>query len=224
MTTTEGKPKSGKSQPVTGRTRDLVIFADKAIFQLAKHWLALINLIWGLYVGLPLLAPVLMDAGWTLPAKVIYTVYRPACHQRPERSYFFGGPETVYSPEELAAAGVDLDPFARDIGNEQVGWKVAFCERDVAIYGAIFVSGLVYGLVRKRLKGWRMRFRYFVPFLIPMAIDGVLQLFGFYESNWVFRTITGVIFGVGAVFFAYPYLEEGFADVRRTINSKLHLE
>jgi uncharacterized membrane protein len=101
---------------------------------------------------------------------------------------------------------------------------VAFCERDVAIYGAIFISGLVYAVVRQRLKNWRMRFRYFVLFLIPMGIDGVLQLFGFYESNWLLRTITGVIFGVGAVLFAYPYLEEGFVDVRRTINSKLHLE
>jgi uncharacterized membrane protein len=224
LTITEEKQESGTSQPVTGRTRDLVILTDKAIFQLAKHWLALINLIWGLYVGLPLLAPVMMDAGWTVPANVIYTIYRPACHQRPERSYFFGGPETVYSTEELAAAGVDVDPFARAIGNEHVGWKVAFCERDVAIYGAIFVAGLGYATVRKRLKNWRMPFRYFLLFLIPMGIDGVLQLFGFYESNWLFRTITGVIFGVGAVLFAYPYLEEGFADVRRTINSKLHLE
>jgi uncharacterized membrane protein len=224
LTSTEEKPESGQSQPVTGRTRDLVIFTDKAIFKLAKHWLALINLVWGLYVGLPLLAPVFMDMGLTLPAQVIYTIYRPVCHQRPERSYFFGGPEIVYSPEELAAAGVDLDPFVRDIGNEHVGWKVAFCERDVAIYGAIFLSGLVYAVVRDRLKIRPMRFRYFVLFLIPMGIDGVLQLFGFYESNWLLRTITGAIFGVGAVFFAYPYLEDGFADVRSTINSKLHLE
>jgi uncharacterized membrane protein len=224
LTFKEEKPERGTSQPVTGRTRDLVILADKAIFQFAKHWLALINLIWGLYVGLPLLAPVMMDAGWTVPANVIYTIYRVACHQRPERSYFFGGPEIVYSPEELAAAGVDLDPFARAIGNEQVGWKVAFCERDVAIYGAIFVSGLGYALVRKRLKNWRMPFRYYLLFLVPMGVDGVVQLFGFYESNWLFRTITGVIVGVGSVLFAYPYLEEGFADVRRTINSKLHLE
>ena len=211
-------------EPVTGRTRDLVIFLDKAIFKLAKHWLAVANLFWGLYVGLPVLAPVLMDAGWTLPAKVIYTIYRPACHQRPERSYFIGGPEITYTPEELGAAGVNLDPFARDIGNETVGWKVAFCERDVAIYGAIFVAGLVYALVRRRLKGWRMPFRYFALFLIPMAIDGLLQLFGLYESTWLRRTITGAIFGVGAVFFAYPYVEEGFADIRRTLSSKLDLE
>jgi uncharacterized membrane protein len=224
LTTTDPQPRREKGQPVTGRTRDAVIFADKAIYQLAKHWLAVANFFWALYVGLPLLAPVLMDAGWTVPAKVIYTLYRPACHQRPERSYFFGGPQTVYTPDELAAAGVDLDPFVRDIGNEAVGWKVAFCERDVAIYGSILVAGLAYGLVRSRLKGYRMRFRVFALFLIPMGIDGVLQLFGFYESDWLRRSITGVIFGVGAVFFAYPHVEEGFADIRRTIENKLHLD
>ncbi len=224
MTPTESRTQNEGRQPVTGRTRDLVIFLDKAIFRLAKHWLAVANLFWGLYVGLPLLAPVLMDAGWTLPAKVIYTIYRPACHQRPERSYFIGGPEIAYTPEELQAAGVDIDPFARDIGNEKVGWKVAFCERDVAIYGAIFFTGLVYDLVRRRLRGWRMPFRYFVLFLIPMALDGLIQLFGLYESTWLRRSITGVIFGVGAVFFAYPYVEEAFADIRRTLGGKLELE
>jgi uncharacterized membrane protein len=218
------RPEMPARQPVTGRTRDLVIFADKAIFKLAKHWLALANLFWALYVGLPVLAPVLMNAGLTTPANIIYTLYRPACHQRPTRSYFVGGPEAYYSPEELAEAGVDVGPFSRDIGNETLGWKVAFCERDVAIYGSILMAGLVYGLIRRRLGTWRMRFRYFVIFLVPMGIDGTLQLFGFYESTWVMRTITGVFFGVGAVFFAYPYAEEGFGDVRKSINDKLHLE
>lgn len=211
-------------QPVTGRTRDLVVFADKAIFQFAKHWLAVINLFWGVYVGLPLLAPVFMDAGWTTPAQVIYTIYRPACHQRPERSYFYGGSQVVYSADELESAGVDVHPLSRHIGNETVGWKVAFCERDVAIYGAMFVTGLVYGLIRSRLGKWKMRFRTFLIFLVPMGIDGVLQLFGLYESNWLLRTLTGAIFGIGAVLFAYPYLEEGFGDVRKTISSKLNLE
>ena len=220
----EERPGTAQPKPVTGRTRDFVIFVDKVIFQVAKHWLALASLFWGLYVGLPLLAPVLMNAGWTMPAKAIYTIYRPACHQRPERSYFYGGPQAVYSIEELEAAGLDTNPFARAIGNEELGWKVAFCERDVAIYGSIFVAGLVYGMVRKRWGARRMRLRIFALFLVPMAIDGVLQLFGVYESNWIMRSLTGAIFGIGAVLFAYPYVEEGFADVRRTINSKLHLE
>jgi len=224
LTSTKSPPGTGEKKPVTGRTRDLVIFVDKAIFKLAKHWLLLANLLWGLYVGLPILAPVLMNAGWTVPAKAIYTIYRPACHQRPERSYFYGGPSAIYSVEELEVAGVDTNPFARAIGNEQVGWKVAFCERDVAIYGSIFLMGLVYAVFRKRLSTRRMRFRYFALFLVPMAIDGILQLFGVYESTWLMRSLTGAVFGIGAVLFAYPYVDEGFADVRRTINSKLHLE
>ncbi|MCL7452861.1 MAG: DUF2085 domain-containing protein [Anaerolineae bacterium] len=224
MTSREQRKGSSVSGPVTGRTRDLVVFLDKTIFRLAKHWLALANIFWGLYVVLPVLAPVMMDAGWTVPARVVYTIYRPACHQRPERSYFVGGERFVYTPEELAARDVDLDPFVRDIGNQTVGWKMAFCQRDVAIYGSMFLAGLAYALVRRRLKGWKMPFRYFLLLLVPMGIDGVLQLFAFYESTWVMRTITGVIFGTGAVFFAYPYLEEGFVDVRRTVNAKLHLE
>lgn len=224
MTTTPQKSQRKDRQPVTGCTRDLVIFADKTIFQFAKHWLALVNLFWGLYVGLPLLAPVLMDAGWTTPATIIYTIYRPACHQRPTRSYFFGGEQLVYTPEELATAGVDIGSLSRDIGNDTVGWKVAFCERDVAIYGSLFLGGLAFALVRRWRGNRLMPFRYYLIFLVPMGIDGTLQLFGFYESNWLARTITGVLFGIGSVLFAYPYLEEGFADVRRTINSKLHLE
>jgi uncharacterized membrane protein len=211
-------------QPVTGRTRDAVILIDKGILQLAKHWLALINLAMGLYVGLPLVAPVLMAAGWTAPAKAIYFMYRPACHQRPDRSYFFGGPRAYYTPEQLAAAGVDTDPLARDIGNPLVGWKVAFCERDVAIYGTMFLTGLLYAAWRRRRGHWLMRFRYYILFMVPMAIDGILQLLGVYESSWLLRSITGAIFGFGSVLFAYPYLDEAFADVQRTIKGNLHLE
>lgn len=217
-------------QPVTGRTRDVVIWIDKAVFRLAKHWLALANLVMALYVGLPLLAPVFMHAGWTVPAKVIYTIYRPLCHQHPDRSYFLYGPRLYYSPDELVAAGVEVGLLSRDIGNETVGWKVAICERDVAIYGSIFLGGLAYGLVRHwRARGRRrtvrfMPIRYFVLFCLPMAVDGTLQLFGVYESNWLLRTVTGSLFGLGVVFFSFPYLEAGFDDVRQSVNTKLHLE
>ncbi|HSJ59189.1 MAG TPA: hypothetical protein VLC95_18530, partial [Anaerolineae bacterium] len=97
----EQTPPRATRQPVTGRTRDFVLFADRAIWRLAVHWLFLVNLFWGLYVGLPFLAPVLMNAGLETPAKLIYLLYRPACHQRPERSYFLGGPQATYSIEEL---------------------------------------------------------------------------------------------------------------------------
>jgi uncharacterized membrane protein len=203
--------------------RDIAAMIDRTVFRLAKHWLALANLFWGLYAGLPLLAPTLMHAGWTLPAQVIYTLYRPACHQRPERSFFIGGPQAVYSLEELAAAGVDVDPLARAIGNELVGWKVAFCQRDVSIYGSVALAGLVFGLVRRWRKSWRMPLLGYLLFLVPMGVDGTLQLFGLYTSTWVARTITGAVFGIGTVLFAYPHLEDGFRQVRESIERRLYL-
>jgi uncharacterized membrane protein len=131
-----------------------------------------------------------------------------------------GGEQPVYTAEELAARGVEIAPFSRDIGNEAVGYKVAFCQRDVAIYASILLGGLVYGLIRRRWSEWKMPFRYYLLFLVPMAIDGLLQLFGFHESNWILRTLTGAIFGLGSVLFAYPYLNEGMRDVRQGIDRR----
>ncbi len=202
------------------RRRGFSAFVDATVLALARHWLALLALFWGLYVGLPLFAPVFMNLGWTGPARFIYAIYRPACHQRPDRSYFIGGPQVAYSTEELAEAGVDVGPFSRHIGNETVGWKVAICERDVAIYGSLFLGSLAFALLRRRRTKWLMRFRTYFIFLVPLGIDGGLQLFGFYESNWLLRSLTGSLFGFGSVLFAYPYLEDGFAEVRRSLSTK----
>jgi len=156
---------------------------------------------------------VLMQVGWTGPSKVIYLLYRPACHQRPERSFFLGGPQGAYSLEELSAAGVDVDPLARAIGSPSLGWKVAVCERDTALYGAVFVAGVVYGLFRKRLRRLRIPLWAFLLFLFPMAVDGTLQLFGLYESTWLLRASTGALFGIGPVLFAYPLFDESLANL-----------
>jgi len=208
-------------KPVTGRTRDVVIFLDKLIFQLAKHWLFLTNLTWGLYVGLPILAPILMLMGHPWLGNVIYTAYKVACHQIAWRSFFIGGSQIVYTYEELIAL-VGPALTERYIGDATIGYKVALCQRDVATYGTILLAGLVFGLVRRRLKPlpiWA-----FVLSLVPMGIDGLTQLFGLRESNWQLRMITGALFGLASIWLAYPYLEEGMRDIRDTVNEKLHLE
>jgi len=187
---------------------------EVVILALAAHWLLLLNLFWGLYVGLPVLAPILKTLGLDGPAHVIYALYRPACHQRPERSFFLGGRQAVYTTEELSAAGVDTTPEARAIGNQSVGWKVAFCERDLATYGAMLVAGAAYAGVRRRRRVRPLRFGTYLLFLLPIGIDGTLQLFGIYESTWYLRAVTGMLFGAGSVVFAYPYLEEAFRETR----------
>lgn len=47
----------------------------------------------------------------------------------------------------------------------------------------------------------------------PVALIYV-QSFGFYESDWLCRTITGIVFALGTVWLMYPQLEEGFTEFR----------
>lgn len=192
--------------------------ADAIVHFIARHWLAMFNIAWAAYVLLPFAAPVLLHAGFEAQARVLYTLYSFLCHQLPTHSYFLFGPTPTPSEAALVAAGMpntpDLWVQRRFVGNELVGYKVALCERDVAIYGSVLISGLIFAVIRKRVRP--LRFKYFLLAMIPMAIDGGTQLFGWRESNWWLRTLTGALFGAAAVFWAYPYIDEAMDDVLKT--------
>jgi uncharacterized membrane protein len=217
--------------PESGPAGSAAARIDRMVRWLATHWLAVFNSFVAIFVALPFLAPVFMHVGATGLGELIYTVYSPTCHQLPERSYFLFGPQVVYSEAELEAAGAmpaGLNLFQREWlrypGNPQIGYKVAFCERDVAIYGSILLAGLVYGLARWQRSGQpgsakrtrKLPLWGYGLLLTPMAVDGFTQLFGLRESNWYLRLITGVLFGCASVWLAYPYIEEAMADVLAT--------
>ena len=193
----------------------------------ARHWLALFNLAVAVFIGLPFLAPVLMEAGLTGPARAIYLVYAPTCHQLPERSFFLFGPRITPSVADLEAS--QAIPAGQSIiqhmalrfpGTPATGYKVAVCERDTAIYGAILLNGLLFGALRptlrRRGKMPKMPLWLFALFVLPAAVDGFTQLFGLRESVWYLRLITGAIFGTGLVWLAYPFVDEAMNDVVRT--------
>lgn len=186
---------------------------------ISGHWLLLVNALFGLfYLALPTLAPVLMLTGQEKAANVLYTIYRPLCHQLPERSFFIGGPQAVYSLDQLKhLLGVDVVPV-RYLGDATIGFKIAICERDVAIYLAWVVAGIAFYWVRKRLRP--LPLKHFALFIIPMAIDGFGQLFGLWESTWVSRVITGGLFGLATVLLVYPYLEKAMAEIRTATQSE----
>ena len=203
----------------TGRTRDLVIFLDKIILVIARHWLFAVNWAVTLYLALPLLAPWFMAQGYDRIGSFVYRVYGPpTCHQLPERSYFLYGPQYDYSLEELTTL-LGGDVPLRYIGDATMGFRVAICQRDVAIYTALLFAGLAFGLVRRRLRP--LHWKHMLLFLAPMAIDGTGQILGLWESTWLTRTITGILASSGVVLFLYPLLEEGMQDVQQTVRRQL---
>lgn len=209
------------------RVEELTIFLDKLVLALAKHWLFLVNLVLAVYGGLPLLAPVLMGLGYPRPAEFMYTIYQPLCHQLPQRSFFVFGPQLTYSLETLQELlGPEMlatDSLASTfIGNAALGYKMAYCQRDTAMYGSMLLAGMAFGLVHHRLKP--LTFTRYLFSLVPWAVDGLAQLLTSYESTWQVRTITGGLFGLATVWFAYPHLEAGAAELRREIGPKPRLK
>ncbi|MEW6230809.1 MAG: DUF2085 domain-containing protein [Chloroflexota bacterium] len=206
---------------VTGRRRDLVIFLDRLILHFTRHWLLLANAALGLFAALPLFAPYLASRGYTLPAKAIYAAYQVTCHQLPQRSFFIGGPKSTYSFEEISSATGVGDPFAfyhSPLGNASLGYQVAYCQRETAIFASIFLAGLLFSLVRRKLKPLSVSL--FLALIAPMAVDGFTQLLGFRESNWQLRLFTGGLFGVALVWLLYPYMEQGMREVRELLEER----
>jgi uncharacterized membrane protein len=206
---------------------------DRFVAWLARHWLAAFNIAVAIFLFLPFLAPVLMRANAQGLARAIYLVYSPTCHQLPERSFFLFGPEVVYSVAELEKAGaIPADSTLvqrltlRFAGTAQIGYKVAICERDVAIYGGILLGGLIFGLVRRRLRKaggrlWKLPLAIYAVALVPIAIDGLTQLLGWRESTWLLRVLTGGLFGLATVWLVYPNVQEAMEDVLSTTPAPL---
>lgn len=218
--------------------------ADRFMSWLSRHYLAIVNLFILMYFGLPILAPVLMKSGATFPANVIYTIYKPLCHQFGFRSFFLFGEQPYYPLQEAGIPGVktfedvtgltDLrNPAAisrwqarQFTGSETTGYKMALCERDMAIYGAILLFGIVYSVTGRRIKPlhWML---WMLIGMVPIGLDGFSQLFSQIEWSWLqsllpyrestpfLRVLTGGLFGLTTAWFAFPYMEESMAETRQ---------
>jgi uncharacterized membrane protein len=207
---------------------------DKIARFLGRHYLAVLNLLIALYVGLPFLAPVLMNAGYPGLARPIYSTYGAVCHQMAFRSVFLFGDQPVYPraaadmqglttyEEATGLDGEDMWAARSFIGNEQVGYKVAFCQRDIAIYSAILLFGLIFAASGRRIRPlhWML---WVALGILPIAIDGFSQLLSqipgfdlwqYRESTPQLRILTGAIFGFMTAWFGIPLLDESFEETR----------
>jgi uncharacterized membrane protein len=120
------------------------------------------------------LAPYLMSIKQDFLASVIYIGFSHSCHQLPERSFFI------------------------------FGYKMAVCQRCTAIYAGFLLMTLIYPLIRK-IDGVKTPGKLLlVAALIPMGLDGGLQLIHVYQSNPIQRVVTGGIFGLVLPLYVIP--------------------
>jgi uncharacterized membrane protein len=205
---------------------------------ISTHYLKVVNLILLIYVGLPFLAPVLMKVGLQAVAQPIYSIYKVSCHELAFRSWFLFGEQPAYPRATAGLDGwltygeatgnseADLLTARNFIGDQQLGYKVAFCQRDIAIYLSMLFFGIIFGLTKRKIKA--------LPFLLwviigilPIALDGGSQLLSqafsfipYRESTPLLRTLTGALFGITTAWFGFPVMEEAMKDTRQQLSAK----
>ena len=218
-------------------------FSDGIYYWLSRHYLALLNIIIFIYVGLPFMAPALMEAKIPGAARVIYKIYSPLCHQFGFRSFFLFGEQPYYPLQEAGLNGLQTfeqvsgyedasNPYSisrlyarQYTGDETVGYKVALCERDVAIYAAMLLFGLIYSLTGRRLPSLHW-LAWLLLALGPIGLDGFSQIVSQFNLQWLaeilpyrestpfLRVLTGALFGFGTAWFAFPNIEESMRETR----------
>ena len=220
--------------------------ADVISYWIARHYLAIFNAILILYIGLPFMAPVFKKVSWSSPAEIIYKIYSPLCHQWAFRSFFLFGQQFYYPHAAANIPGVlsfeqvsgitDLNDPSRILarqfeGNVQLGYKVALCERDDAIWGAMALFGLIYAVTGRKIPKlhWLI---WVIVGVVPIGLDGFSQLFSqlqisfiqgilpYRESTPFLRVLTGFLFGIMTAWFMFPLIEESMAETRILLAKK----
>ncbi len=148
-----------------------------------RHWLATANTVIGVFIGLAVVAPILRGFGLVGFDQAMLSTYHIFCAQTPTHSLYLGG------------------------------HQICLCERCMAIYSSLLLGGLLLALFRSL--GRRVApldWRWWIVAMLPMALDGGTQLFGWRESNLGLRFLTGAIFGLATAWFGLPQIQDAALD------------
>ncbi|MEL6524200.1 MAG: hypothetical protein AAFQ07_00685 [Chloroflexota bacterium] len=167
---------TANTNKIPGRVR-LVMRAAWAF----EHWVLLWLIIFTVFNLLPWLAPVFMELGLTPLADVIYALYGLISHQFAHRSYFLFGEQMMYAPSALPVAltgdfGADGELMRGIIGNEALGYKVAWSDRLVNMFGGGLVTAYLYALLHRFGKAPRLHFILMMLLITPLIIDGTTHV------------------------------------------------
>ena len=240
--------------------RQRIIRAWRALLWGLDHWVLIFSVLFGAVNVLPFVAPVWMHLGWTEPARWIYAMYSLLCHQMAQRSFFLFGQQPMYSLADLPLSltgntTTDMLALRSFLGNPDLGWKVAWSDRMVYMYGAVLLAGMIFGGLRHRRPLHPLGLLTFALLLAPITIDGATHLIsdingglvaGFRYANlwladltgnvlptWFYvgdafgsfnswmRLISGLTFGFGCVWLAFPYLERAISETAAELRAKL---
>jgi uncharacterized membrane protein len=153
-------------------------YIERTLGFVRDHWLAVINTLLGAFIGISLVTPLALAAGFTGPASAVFDTFRFFCAQTPSHSFFIAG------------------------------YQTCLCSRCLAIYSSILIAGIALAVIRNNRQLRALPWYFWLLAMLPMALDGFTQLFGLRESNLALRLLTGGIFGLATAWFLFPQIQE----------------
>ncbi|NWJ45607.1 MAG: DUF2085 domain-containing protein [Chloroflexi bacterium] len=156
---------------------------------MSQRWLTVLNTFNIGMVGLALAVPLAEQQGWRWLSVPVNGLCNLLCVQEPSHSFFIEG--------------------------HQMG----LCQRCLAIYALLGLTGLLFHIIRNRLQPLKL-WQYGI-FSLPMLIDAFTQLFGWRQSAWELRLLTGGLFAIGTVWYIYPQIEIGMRRMKARFNARL---
>ncbi len=180
-----------------------------------KYILLGINGVLFLYLLGAFLVPVLMKYGNEDIASRVYEMYHIYCHQRVERSLFLFGSESFYSIQDLKDAKYIINVSDSEwpeyygdeyVGNEQLGYKVAICLRDIVLISTYLFLQLFFGVYRWLSKreiyySRSLILLLIIPFILDISLGLIVDIFNIFSMQWyiddlIHRVITSVLLAV----------------------------
>jgi len=154
-----------------------------------------------------------------------------------------------YSLTQVLAWGGDPRNLRAFVGNPGIGFKTALNHRMLAIFIGLLAGGLLWSstYLQPRITPFRLALFSFPMFLdalshmfsehgpFPFRQGNVWAVWltggafpaEFYTGttigtlNWGLRTLTGLLFGLGTVWYLFAYLDRRFAAIRRVLEPRL---
>lgn len=157
-----------------------------------------------------------------------YTAFAYTCHQKLSRSHcLFKDDQNFWIADCTIQDGSFVNTkqdrttiMVQD--GDAIGYKIPICSRDVGIYGALLIGGIAYPFVRKLDERHIYPAIYLILALIPLGLDGSVQLLSeigilpfLYESTNLIRLFTGVVAGFVSSFYAIPVLMNMFGGIKK---------
>ncbi len=177
-----------------------------------RGWLVI--LIGAILINLSIFVPTFLAKENPTLFKTTQKLFSPTCHQLYNRSLcYYPKNFSIEDCNKYYNATTPKQMIVLDEKKEIIGYKFPVCSRCMSIYLGMLIMAILFPILYEPGTKYVPKGRWLILALIPIAIDGIGQLLGFWTSTNLIRMVTGFTASVVSTRYSIPILNKIF-DVK----------